>query len=131
MKPLMILILLAASAAVVVAAPKRFRQEVTFEGAFLPVAEASVPPVLKKTVRPEYPFDLRRSGQQGGAVVTFLVDEEGRPEQVQCSEATDKAFAKAAVACVKQWRYQPAQRDGQPVRVRLEQTITFSLNGAR
>ena len=37
-------------------------------------------------------------------------------------------LAQAAVAAVRQWRYEPTRLDGQPVEVETSVTVTFVLN---
>lgn len=96
-------------------------------GEFMRDDAVTEPHAVLQRARLEYPAELRRQGVGGTAKLVFIVNERGEPEQVQCVAATDKAFAKAAVACVKQWKFRPARHEGRPVRVRTEQVVTFAM----
>lgn len=57
---------------------------------------------------------------EGGFVqLEFLVDAQGRPVEFSIKAATDDALATAVVRAVKQWRFQPAEIDGQPVAMKV------------
>lgn len=82
-------------------------------------------PVPIKRGPPVFPAEFRRADIRGEAEVWFIIGADGRTEEVQVKRATDEAFAKAAIAAVSQWRFQPGTKDGKPVRVRSQQLITF------
>lgn len=57
--------------------------------------------------------------------VVFVVDQRGRVEQPLVQSATDPGFEASALAAVRQWRFEPGKRNGQPVRFRMRVPITF------
>lgn len=57
--------------------------------------------------------------------VLFLVGPDGRVESPIVQKATDPAFEAAALAAIKQWKFEPGKRNGQPVRFRMRVPITF------
>jgi len=57
--------------------------------------------------------------------VLFTVDQRGRVETAVVQQANDPVFDKAALAAVKQWRFEPGKRNGQPVKFRMRVPITF------
>jgi protein TonB len=57
--------------------------------------------------------------------VVFDVDERGRVENPIVQQSTDPLFEKAAIAAVKKWKFEPGKRNGQPVKRRMRQPITF------
>ncbi|MFM1871322.1 MAG: hypothetical protein RL398_744 [Planctomycetota bacterium] len=65
--------------------------------------------------------------KKGGATVyvLFTVNELGRVESPIVQTPGDPMFDNAAMAAVKQWRFEPGKRKGQPVRFRVRQPITF------
>ncbi len=67
--------------------------------------------VVKPTVGSEY----------SGATVQleFVVGATGLPEAFSVKSATDDTLAQAVVAAVKQWRFQPAVKDGVPVATKV------------
>lgn len=61
----------------------------------------------------------------GTAVIIFIVDEEGRVQNPQIQQSDDPVFERPALTAVKQWRFEPGRRDGEPVRTRMRIPITF------
>jgi protein TonB len=79
---------------------------------------------------PVYPPMARRLGETGKVVLRVELDETGRVStaQVVTSSGSNRLDA-AALAAVRTWRCQPAQRDGQPVRSVATQPFNFTLEG--
>lgn len=67
---------------------------------------------------------LRRKAP-GTVHVLFAVDQQGRVEEPRVQSSTDPVFERAALHAVKQWRFEPGKRNGQPVRFRMRVPITF------
>ncbi len=61
----------------------------------------------------------------GTVYILFLVDQRGRVENPVVQQTTDPIFEKAAMAAVKQWKFEPGKRNGQAVRFRMRVPITF------
>lgn len=61
----------------------------------------------------------------GTVYIIFIVDQRGRVENPIVQNATDPAFEKPALAAIKQWKFEPGKRNGQPVRFRMRIPITF------
>ncbi|MDA8256161.1 MAG: energy transducer TonB [Betaproteobacteria bacterium] len=80
---------------------------------------------------PNYPVPSRRMGETGTAVLRVELDEQGRvaAARVATGSGFDRLDA-AALAAVKTWRCNPAQRDGQPVRAVALQPFKFVLQGS-
>ncbi|MFT3830125.1 MAG: energy transducer TonB [Opitutaceae bacterium] len=74
-----------------------------------------------------YPKKWRTWGQPAYAVVEFLVLDTGRTEEVQCTEATDQAFAKAAEWTIENTLYTPALKNQQGVTSKVVQRFEFAL----
>lgn len=99
----------------------------TFTIPYVESSQVSVMPKAVKRAQPIYPKELRKAGVEGYAVTEFIVDAQGVPQQVQCVEASDRAFAVATEQAMSQWRYRPALKDGQAVAVRTLQRMDFSV----
>lgn len=69
--------------------------------------------------------DEVRSKAPGKVTIIFLVDEEGRVLNPQVQQSTNPVFERPALNAVKQWRFEPGKRNGQPVRFRMRVPITF------
>lgn len=57
--------------------------------------------------------------------VVFIVDQQGRVDSPKVQSSTDPAFERAALAAIKQWRFEPGRRNGKEVRFRMRQPFTF------
>ena len=75
---------------------------------------------------PRYPAELRRRGVAGTVTVVFTVDATGRVVAPKVERATDPAFESPALEAVRQWRFDPGTRKGQPVQFRMRVPITFN-----
>jgi hypothetical protein len=73
--------------------------------------------LLSTQVHPDYRPTTPRSTCYS-ADLEFVVDSAGRPEvpTVRVVRANDQGFAESVLAMVRAWRYDPALRDGRPVR---------------
>jgi periplasmic protein TonB len=86
------------------------------------------PPQRVAGEMPAYPQSLRAQGIQGVALLSFIVDTQGRVRVPVSLNASDARFARAALAAVKHWRFTPAELASEPVNLRVERTFNF---GAR
>lgn len=68
--------------------------------------------------------ELRRKAP-GTVYVVFVVDPTGRVESATAQQSSDPIFEKPALNAVKQWKFEPGKRNGQPVRFRMRVPITF------
>lgn len=73
---------------------------------------------------PTVTADMRKK-LPGSVSVLFIVDQQGRVENPIVQKSTDPVFEKAALNAVKQWKFEPGKRKGQPVRFRMRVPITF------
>jgi protein TonB len=79
-----------------------------------PIYQSS--PALDAQVRKKAP---------GTVYVLFVVDQNGRVENPVVQGSTDPVFEKPALAAVKQWKFEPGKRKGQPVRFRMRVPVIF------
>jgi protein TonB len=79
---------------------------------------------------PPYPERSRRLAETGKVVLRVELDETGRVSTAQViTSSGHKRLDAAALAAVRTWRCQPAQRDGQAVRSVALQPFEFTLEG--
>lgn len=88
-------------------------------------AETTEPPVPVRTVAPEYPGALRRSGVSGIVTVICLIDEKGDVQEVTLEKSSDEAFTQPALDAVKKWKFKPAKRDGVAVAIKVSIPVRF------
>jgi protein TonB len=79
---------------------------------------------------PPYPELSRRLAETGKVVLRVELDQTGRVSTAQViTSSGHKRLDAAALAAVRTWRCQPAQRDGQAVRSVALQPFEFTLEG--
>jgi TonB family protein len=83
------------------------------------------PPATRKVVEPTYPPEAAAAGVGGIVIVEIIIDEEGNVASARTLRSVP-GLDKAALAAVRQWKYEATRVDGQPVRVRQVVPITFS-----
>jgi TonB family protein len=84
-------------------------------------------PVVLSRSPAKYPKALMKTGQQGKAVVEFIVTTNGDVVQPHVINDCDPLFAQAAIACVLKWKFTPGIRDGHLVNTRMSVPIEFQL----
>ena len=75
-------------------------------------------------VSPQMSAQLKKIAP-GTVYIVFVVDQRGRVENPVVQSASDPAFEAPALAAVKQWKFEPGKRNGEPVRFRMRVPITF------
>jgi len=77
---------------------------------------------------PVYPPRCLRMGIEGRVKVRVLVGENGRPQEVTIGESSgESALDQAALEAVREWRFEPAKRNGVPVRAWAVVPVEFKL----
>lgn len=77
---------------------------------------------------PIYPPRCLRMGIEGRVKVRVLVGENGRPQEVALGLSSgDAALDQAAMDAVREWRFEPARRNGVPVRAWAIVPVEFQL----
>src|SRR5580704_19798138 len=75
---------------------------------------------------PQWPVGQASSSQEGNVMLSVLVTLEGKADQMSVVDTLSPAFDRAALECVRTWRFEPAKdADGVFVPVRLPVQITF------
>ena len=86
-----------------------------------------VPPKLVYKVEPEYPEDARGRGAHGEVVITAVISTQGTVLSPGVFQNPDMELTKAALKAVREWRYQPALLNGEPVETITTITVNFEL----
>jgi protein TonB len=87
------------------------------------------PPRLLKEVKPQYTADAMRAKVQGIVLVACVVRADGTITDVRVARSLDPTFGldQQAVAAVRQWKFAPGTRMGEPVAVQIMVELTFTL----
>jgi protein TonB len=93
-----------------------------------PVANDLPVPIPGQNPPPEYPASAMRRGDTGTVLVRVQVGADGVPTDVDVAQRSGtRALDRAAVEAVRNWRFTPAQRNGQPVAASVDIPINFDL----
>jgi protein TonB len=99
--------------------------------AIAPVSPPSFNAAYLRNPPPRYPLIARRNGEQGTVTLRVLVTRDGAPGSVVLEKTSGwPALDAAALATVKEWRFVPAQQNGQPVDAPVLVPIVFRLQDA-
>jgi protein TonB len=78
--------------------------------------------------QPQFPPALKKLAP-ATVYIVFIVDQRGRVENPMVQSSTDSSFDAPALAAVRQWKFEPGKRNGEPVRFRMRVPITFPKPG--
>ncbi len=84
-----------------------------------------VAPRATKVVAPVHPPELYGQKIGGEAEIECLVTEAGQVMEARMKSATRPEFGEAALVAVRQWEFQPGERDGKPVAMRVGIPFNF------
>jgi protein TonB len=88
-----------------------------------------VVPRLVKEVKPNYTAEARAKKIQGLIGLDAVVLKDGTVGDVNVTKSLDGVYGldEEAVKALKQWVFEPGQKDGKPVPVRVNVEMTFNL----
>jgi TonB family protein len=76
---------------------------------------------------PEYSDEARRAKYEGTCVLSLIVGPDGLPRDIRVARSLGMGLDEKAIEAVRQWRFQPAMKDGQPVTVAINVEVSFRL----
>ena len=76
---------------------------------------------------PEYSEEARKAKYQGTVVLWLVVAPDGHPQQIRVQRSLGMGLDEKAIEAVRQWRFEPAKKDGQPVPVMINVEVNFRL----
>lgn len=85
------------------------------------------PPVKVFNVDPVYPRMAQQVGVPGVVVLDAVIGRDGIVHEVTVLRPGVLGMTEAAVAAVRQWRYEPTHLNGRPVEVVVTVTVTFQI----
>ena len=98
------------------------------ERAIAASAPRSSQPQLLSAALPRYPAEERLRGVEGSVTLRIDVDANGRPVDVDYAHRSgNRALDRAALVAARNWRFQPATRDGEPVASTITVPVAFRL----
>jgi TonB family protein len=95
----------------------------------LPKADAPgvTPPKATHRTHPRYTRAAMDAKAQGVAELEFVIEADGRLGAVRVKKAPHPDLAETSIACLRQWRFRPALKDGAPIAVVATMELSFKL----
>jgi TonB family protein len=90
-----------------------------------PGGEIDRPPVALTTVAPRYPAEAAKKGVRGRVKVHFYIDEQGAVRMPAVPADTHPYLSWEAIKALREWKFEPPTRRGQPVLVAAAQEFNF------
>jgi periplasmic protein TonB len=76
---------------------------------------------------PEYSEEARKAKYQGTCVLWLVVGPDGRPRDIRVARSLGLGLDEKAIEAVRNWKFEPAQKDGRPVAVQINVEVDFRL----
>jgi len=83
---------------------------------------------LSSNPTPDYPAAALNAGLEGDVIVRLQIDANGKVSQASVvghEGGVDPALDKAAIEALRQWRFQPAMRDGRAINSIVQVPVEF------
>ena len=87
------------------------------------------PPKATYAPDPQYSEKARQAGYEGTVVLWLVVDANGLPQEIKVQHSLGMGLDEEAIKAVRQWRFQPALKDGKPIPVMVNVQVNFRLDG--
>lgn len=94
-----------------------------------PINLPSIRAAYKNNPLPTYPWRARRLGHEGRVLLRVHITVSGRVDRIAIKKSSGhESLDQAALAAVRDWRFEPARRAGHPVPAWVVVPIHFQLN---
>jgi periplasmic protein TonB len=77
---------------------------------------------------PEFTEEARVAKHQGTVLLWLIVGADGRPRDIKVVRALGMGLDQKAVEAARQWKFQPAMKEGKPVAVQVNIEVAFTLH---
>jgi len=71
--------------------------------------------------------EARKAKYQGTCTLGLIVGTDGRPSNIRVLSSLGMGLDEKAIEAVKNWKFEPAMKDGHPVRVEIAVEVDFHL----
>jgi periplasmic protein TonB len=76
---------------------------------------------------PTYSEAARKAKYQGTVTLWLVIGPDGRPRDVRIARSLGMGLDQKAIDAVRQWKFEPAMKDGRPVAVQINVEVNFRL----
>ena len=88
------------------------------------------PPKATYAPDPGYSEEARKAKLEGTVVLWLVVDANGLPQKIRVQRSLGMGMDEEAIKAVKQWRFEPATKNGHPVPVMINAQVNFKLSSS-
>jgi TonB family protein len=99
----------------------------TVPGGVFHVGGGVTPPRAVYSPQPEYSEQARKAHFQGVCTLGIIVEKDGHPSHIRVLKGLGMGLDENAIEAVKSWKFEPAMKDGNPVRVEIAVEVSFHL----
>ena len=85
------------------------------------------PPIPIYQPRPEFSDEARKANYEGVCALGLIVEQDGRPSHIRVLSSLGMGLDEKAIEAIKTWKFEPAMKDGHPVRVEIAVEVDFHL----
>ena len=96
-------------------------------GVFRPGVGGVTAPVAIYKPDPEYSEEARKAKFQGTVVLACIVGSDGKTRGLKVERGLGMGLDEKALEAVRNWKFQPAEKDGKPVAVAIDVEVAFRL----
>lgn len=93
----------------------------------LEISAGITPPRKLSGDTPNYPPMAKQMDQEGTVSIRLIVTEDGQPIELEVVESAGPILDGAVMRAVRSWTFEPAKKDGAPVRVYFTVRQTFRI----
>jgi periplasmic protein TonB len=84
-------------------------------------------PKIIYRIDPEFSEEARKNKWQGVVVLRVIIGTDGKPRDLSVQRTLGMGLDEKAIEAVRQWRFEPGTKDGQPVPVEVAVEVNFRL----
>jgi TonB family protein len=99
-----------------------------YGGGVFQVGGGVAAPVPIYKPEPEFTEEARRAKHQGTVMLALIVGPDGRTRDIRVVRKLGMGLDEKAIESAKQWKFQPATKDGKPVAVAIKIEVDFTLH---
>jgi len=98
-----------------------------FGGGVFKIGGGVSAPKILSAPDPDYSEEARKAKYQGTVILWLVVGPDGRPRDIKVARSLGMGLDQKAIEAVRQWKFEPAMKDSQPVSVQINVEVNFRL----
>ena len=91
------------------------------------ISDDITPPRLTEVASPDYTTEAKKKKIEGQVTLLIVVNKKGDVVDAKVVKGLGYGLDENAIVAVKEWKYKPAEKNGEPVTVKMEVTLDFYL----